>query len=442
MIKKEKNFLSKEECKSLIKLIKEKNQKSTVSNNDSDAPVYASEYRNSSTSHLDPSNPLVYKIHQRIADYLGVDIKKGEHLQGQLYEPGEYFKEHYDWFSEGESYDQNCLHSGQRTHTFMVYLNEPKKGGKTKFPKLDKKFKAKRGMALTWPNMKDGKVLEEVMHEGAEVKKGKKYIITAWFRENTFDGRKDSQLYIDKKEGKTTKKRKPTAKKSTAKKPTTKKSTGITQFTHRDELPRLTKTGFTVVKAPEHVFNLIQETYQLLKPTLQEEVFEGKEHIIKKAVDRDKSSSDLLDLSHTPTIRTILHDALKPIHEDFIKHKEEIEPSAVYGIRSYNKGAILKNHVDRIPTHHVSSIIIVDKDIKCDTCKKGKKKGKKKQDWPLQIQAHDGTWHDVYAKPGEMILYESAICEHGREKPFKGKYFRNFYVHYKLKNWEYVGNEQ
>ena len=233
-----------------------------------------------------------------------------------------------------------------------------------------------------------------------------------------------------------------TVKTTAAKKPTTKKSTGITQFTHRDELPRLTKTGFTVVKAPEHVFNLIQETYQLLKPTLQEEVFEGKEHIIKKAVDRDKSSSDLLDLSHTPTIRTILHDALKPIHEDFIKHKEEIEPSAVYGIRSYNKGAILKNHVDRIPTHHVSSIIIVDKDIKCDTCKKGKKKGKKKQDWPLQIQAHDGTWHDVYAKPGEMILYESAICEHGREKPFKGKYFRNFYVHYKLKNWEYVGNEQ
>ena len=38
----------------------------------------------------------------------------------------------------------------------------------------------------------------------------------------------------------------------------------------------------------------------------------------------------------------------------------------------------------------------------------------------------------MYAEPGDMILYESAICEHGREEPFEGKSFDNFYVHYKL----------
>ena len=31
-----------------------------------------------------------------------------------------------------------------------------------------------------------------------------------------------------------------------------------------------------------------------------------------------------------------------------------------------------------------------------------------------------------------MILYESALCEHARKEPFGGKYFRNFYIHYKL----------
>ena len=39
----------------------------------------------------------------------------------------------------------------------------------------------------------------------------------------------------------------------------------------------------------------------------------------------------------------------------------------------------------------------------------------------------------------DMILYESAVCEHGRKEVFGGTHFRNFYVHYKLKDWKYVG---
>ena len=35
-------------------------------------------------------------------------------------------------------------------------------------------------------------------------------------------------------------------------------------------------------------------------------------------------------------------------------------------------------------------------------------------DWGLNITDHDGNNHIVYLEPGEMILYESAICEHGR----------------------------
>ena len=45
----------------------------------------------------------------------------------------------------------------------------------------------------------------------------------------------------------------------------------------------------------------------------------------------------------------------------------------------------------------------------------------------------------IGTKAGDIILYESAKCEHGREETFGGTYFRNFYVHYKLKDWTYAG---
>ena len=81
------------------------------------------DHRTSSTSNLDPNSPLMGEIKQKIADYLGLDVKKGEGLQGQLYEPGQYFKPHNDYF-EGAAYDMHCKASGNRTHTLMVYLNE------------------------------------------------------------------------------------------------------------------------------------------------------------------------------------------------------------------------------------------------------------------------------------------------------------------------------
>ena len=105
----------------------------------------------------------------------------------------------------------------------------------------------------------------------------------------------------------------------------------------------------------------------------------------------------------------------------------------LYGIRSYNKEATLINHLDRLTTHHVSSIVIVDKDLDCGC---NQTKGVE-NDWPLDFQDHNGEWHKVYAEIGDIILYESATCLHGREEPFKGNWFRNFYVHYMLENYEF-----
>jgi prolyl 4-hydroxylase len=391
MVKEIKGFLSKNECQALVEMIEANNVRSSVVVGGTDRSGI-SETRTSSTSNLAPNDPTVKSIHQKIADNLGLDIKKGEDLQGQKYEPGQYFKEHNDYFS-GDAYDKHCLHSGNRTFTFMIYLNDDFEGGGTYFPKLQKTIKPELGKAVVWQNTIDGEPQPETMHEGTTITKGVKYIITSWWRENDWNGAEDANLFANLNKPKV--------------------------YTSKEQIPQLTEKGFKVVKVPAETWGLIKEAYEILKSKKTEEVFEGKENVIMGG------GSDIYSFEHLTTIRSLIHRQLQPMHEEFCG--QQLEPTFIYGIRSYKKHATLVKHVDRVETHHISSIIIVDKDLRCGC-------GYKEfgDDWPLDIQDHKGEWHKVYAEPGEMILYESAICEHGRIEPFQGKSFDNFYVHYKL----------
>ena len=384
-----KNFLSKEDCLEVMRMIDLNHQPSSVVEGGYDVSTI-SQTRTSSTCNLDHNNPIVQKIHNQIANFLGIDIVKGEHLQGQLYEEGQYFKPHQDFFS-GPAYDKHCLASGNRTHTLMIYLNDDFEGGGTNFLNLNTIVKPEQGKAVAWENMSDGECLESAMHEGMPIIKGKKYIITSWWRENIWDGAGDYNAYANRKK----------------------------VYTNISQIPKLTTNGFEVVKCPEETWRLIKDSYELLKDKVVREEFDSKDTFIPTG------DSELLSFDSIPSIRSLIHTQLQPIHEKFCGVK--IEPSFVYGIRSYTKGATLKPHVDRVETHHISSIIIVDKDLRC-----GCQNREFGDDWPLDIQGHDGEWYKVYAQPGDMILYESAICEHGRSQPFQGNYYRNFFVHYKL----------
>ena len=391
MVKEIKGFLSKNECQALVEMIEANNVRSSVVVGGTDRSG-VSETRTSSTSNLAPNNLVVKSIHQKIADNLGLNIKKGEDLQGQKYEPGQYFKEHNDYFS-GDAYDKHCLSSGNRTFTFMIYLNEDFEGGGTYFPKLEKTIKPELGKAVVWQNTIDGQPQPDTMHEGTTITKGVKYIITSWWRENDWNGAEDANLFAN------------------LNKPNV--------YTSKEQIPKLTEKGFKVVKVPAETWGLIKDAYEILKNKKENEVFEGKENVIIGG------GSDIYSFEHLTSIRALIHKQLQPLHEEFCGQK--IEPSFIYGIRSYKKGATLIKHFDRVETHHISSIIVVDKDLRCGC-------GYKEfgDDWPLDIQDHNGEWHKVYTEPGDMILYESAICEHGRTEPFQGESFNNFYVHYKL----------
>jgi prolyl 4-hydroxylase len=414
MIEQIPNFLSKKDCNTLIELIDKNHVRSSVAGGGGERSVYE-DSRTSSTSMISENNPTIQRIKKRIAKKLGLNINQGEAIQGQLYNPGEYFRPHYDFFT-GDSYINHCLASGNRIHTVMVYLNVPEEGGETDFPNLKIKVKPQIGKAISWPNMIDGKTQNDVIHEGTDVKKGKKYIITSWWREKPHDPIGDDTLakeYWSKNETITPVKQvQPTDK----------------IYTSKDDFPRIDPKGFKVTKVPGPIWGLINDAYKLLQNNIQEENWAGVKDVINTP--DGELGSEMMSFDNLTTMRKLIHDQLLPMHQSWIN--QPLIPTMLYGIRSYKRGASLINHVDRLETHHVSSIIVVDKNLSC-----GCGPGKEPEDWPLHFQSHDGKWHKIYAEPGDMILYESATCMHGRPDPFKGTFYRNFYVHYQLKDWRY-----
>jgi len=395
------DFLTPEECDHLAAYIEEHSYRSQVAGY-GDTASTTTEARTSSTSTLYNTDPIVADINARISNDLGVPQENGEDMQGQIYQVGQEFRHHHDYFT-GDGYINHCLSSGQRTYTFMIYLNDVEAGGETNFSSLENySIKPKKGMAVVWKNS-DGKGSEvpASIHAGMPVIEGKKIIITKWFRERAWNIAEDSRLAKEYHENA--------------------KNTLV--FRTKEDLPKLSELGFKVVKVPINTWRLIQEAYMLLQNVKTPEVWDGMETFIH---DKDGKPADLdiFNMDNCFRIKEIIIDELQPIHEEFIQNKAKLKPKWIYGIRSYKSGAILENHTDTLETHHVSSIIIVDKKVD--------------KDWPLDIQDHNGNWHKIYTEPGDMILYESAICLHGRTEPFEGEYYRNFFTHYTLADYKFV----
>ena len=109
----------------------------------------------------------------------GLNPAYGEPLQGQRYAVGQEFKPHTDYFTPGgRDFQKFCALSGNRTWTFMIYLNDVAAGGATRFKMLDKTFQPERGKLLCWNNrLPNGAVNPATLHHGMKVRKGVKYVI-------------------------------------------------------------------------------------------------------------------------------------------------------------------------------------------------------------------------------------------------------------------------
>ena len=176
-------FLNDRECDELVTVANRITRKSSVSN--PEGKTVFSEYRTSSTADMKcTDNKIVGWIDILIAKALGIKENLGETLQIQKYCAGEYYKEHHDYFNwntdEHKTYTEWM---GQRTWTFMVYLNDVEEGGETYFKHLGLKIKPKKGTAIFWNNLNPiGIPNKNTMHEAFPPISENKYVITKWWR--------------------------------------------------------------------------------------------------------------------------------------------------------------------------------------------------------------------------------------------------------------------
>ena len=174
------DFLSRAECETLVRLIENRHRPSTVADGNGDDA-----FRTSSTCDLPPETPAVASLALKLSQLSGIDLPHAEPLQGQRYEVGQEFKAHTDYFEPGSGdYDTYCSVSGQRTWTFMIYLNDVEAGGATRFKVINKTIQPECGKLVAWNNRRpDGSPNAATLHHAMKVRAGRKYVITQWYRE-------------------------------------------------------------------------------------------------------------------------------------------------------------------------------------------------------------------------------------------------------------------
>lgn len=114
-----------------------------------------------------------------------------------------------------------------------------------------------------------------------------------------------------------------------------------------------------------------------------------------------------------------LAEELRSIHEEWAG--TPLVLSYCYGIRCYQSGTFLYNHVDRQP-HFISSTICVDHALNSP--------------WPLHIESIDGHVSQINLEPGELVFYEGTRLIHGRPYPLDGEFYAGIFVHYYPANRE------
>ncbi len=128
---------------------------------------------------------LTFVLRGRIASMtqrqdLAMEIPKILH-----YAPGETFAEHFDYLDPAEpAYATELALRGQRTETFLIYLNDDFSGGETKFPRIGLSHLGAKGDSLLFRNVDAaGAPDDDTLHAGLPPTSGEKWVFSQWIRE-------------------------------------------------------------------------------------------------------------------------------------------------------------------------------------------------------------------------------------------------------------------
>jgi prolyl 4-hydroxylase len=378
------DFLTQEECKEIIEIINNSNLQTSSTISSADASNYkVNDYRTSKTCYFYNKYALITDIESRICKTLGINNRCAEQIQGQKYCVGDQFKIHTDYF-DSDILKKNQTIKGQRTWTFMIYLNDMEdgdSGGYTSFPYAYIATKPKAGTAVIWNNL-DANNKENIFssHCGMPILKGEKYILTHWF--------KDQEINLQIKN----------------------------QITEHEFLPIMHKVGF-------EKFKITLDCIDKIKLWMKENESQFVTEINLYGDDVKNINSKILDFNKSPIeLRTDLLNTMKSLLTKWIGYKTNLQHVSTYGIREYTRGSSLGNHYDRKNTHVISAIIHLE-----DNSDKP---------WELYIEDHNFKPHQITMEYGDVIFYESTTCLHGRPTPFEGESYRNMYIHFKPERWD------
>lgn len=123
-------------------------------------------------------------IRDRIAAASGAPVSHFEIAKLLHYSPGEQFALHAD-FIEAKTPElaHDLAARGQRSATFLIYLNDGYEGGATQFPRLDWQYRGGRGDALLFSNVgASGAPDYDTVHAGMPPTAGEKWVLSQWVR--------------------------------------------------------------------------------------------------------------------------------------------------------------------------------------------------------------------------------------------------------------------
>jgi prolyl 4-hydroxylase len=154
-------------------------------------------YRNSSTAQIAETRTnremsftifnadvVLSLIRDRISAAVGAPVSHFEIAKLLHYSPGEQFALHAD-FIEAKTPDlaRELAARGQRSATFLIYLNDGYEGGATQFPRLSWQYRGGRGDALLFSNVDaNGAADYDTIHAGMPPTSGEKWVLSQWVR--------------------------------------------------------------------------------------------------------------------------------------------------------------------------------------------------------------------------------------------------------------------
>jgi len=301
---------------------------------------------------------------------------------------------------------------GDRTFSFILYLNDVEEGGESDCEQYGIRVQPEAGKAAFWHSPPETPGYGRGLHASHPVTRGEKWVLACWARDAAF-------------------RRPPVGEIETVARCGGWNVDGILRGPARIESPtwlvretdaqrRRTKylgaggrgcRGVEKRALDAATFADIRAKYASVQHRLRPEADPAIGTFLQ-TVSRDAPPALFHD---DETFNRGLLERLRPIHEAWCGSR--LAPSACYGFRVYLPGAYLHNHVDSEETHIVSSAICVDKDVWVP--------------WPLHVVDIDGKEIDVDLEPGEFVLYESAKISHGRPTPLKGRYHVGLFLHYR-----------